>query len=147
MADHKIQKKLSPTRFIGAAVAITVVAYIVNTLGAFATMGYYTDPAYFAVWSKFMMPTAGPPPLEFTAASLIAGFLVALLFVFFYTRVRQVMKRWTCYGMLVFFVGTLPGFLSMALLINLPIGLIAAWTVLGLIINLIASWLVWKILK
>ncbi len=48
------------------AVAMTILAQIVHTLESILTMGYYTDPAYFQVWSKVMMPAAGPPPASAT---------------------------------------------------------------------------------
>jgi hypothetical protein len=146
-------KNTPPVRFVGAAIVVTVVSYIINTIGAFATMDYYFDPAYFSVWSKIMMPTAGPPPQEFAIYSLILGFIAALLFVFVYGRVKSVfngknaMKSGMCYGMLVFLVGTLPGMFSMSLLINLPAGLLVAWTIFGLIMNMVGGVIVAKMMK
>ena len=43
------------------AVLFLVVAQIVHTLGAMATMSYYMLEQYFPVWSGVMMPDGGAP--------------------------------------------------------------------------------------
>ena len=52
-------------RMIGAGVLFGIIALIVHWIFAYVGMDYYLDPAYFPVWSKLMMPTAGPPPASF----------------------------------------------------------------------------------
>jgi hypothetical protein len=51
------------------------------------------------------------------------------------------------YGLLIWLVGAIPGYLAMILLINLPIDLIAYWTLAGLIVNLLAGIITAKIVK
>ena len=133
--------RINTVRFLIAALAYTVFSYIVHLAGALLTLPYYMDPAYFSVWSKLLMPTAGPPPLTFSVYSLILGFIVALLFVFVYLRVRPLFKgksrvrMGATYGFGVFLVGSLPGFFMLWLLINLPFLLILDYTVEALIAN------------
>jgi hypothetical protein len=51
-------------------------------------MKYYQMPAFFGVWSKLMMPNAGPPPPEFMIVSLVMTFYsgVALALIYYYVR-------------------------------------------------------------
>jgi hypothetical protein len=125
-----------------AAVVFTIVAQVVHTVGAMATMGYYYDAAYFAVWSKIMMPAAGPPPPEFTYLSLAVGFMTSLIFVYAYVLLKKAVpgKDWPSrginYGILLFLLGTVPATFSLLLLINLPPLLVADWALEGLVIAL-----------
>lgn len=122
-------------RVIVASLVFTVIGFIVHMVGAFAMIGYYLDPAYFCVWNRLLMPTAGPPPIGFTLASLGLGFVSALLFVFVYLMVRPVFKEksgfaaGSMFGFGVFLVGGLPGSFMLWLLVNLPGGLIASYTI------------------
>jgi len=128
-----------------AAVVFTAIAQIVHSLGAFIGMDYYLKEAFFPVWSKLMMPTAGPPPLSFTLYSLLFGFISALIYAYIYNWVKGCLrgKSWVekglCFGLGLFFVGHVPGYLSMILLINLPLGLICLWAIEGLLISLIGG--------
>jgi len=125
-----------------AAIIITIVEQVVHTLGAIATMGFYLDPAYFAVWSKLMMPAAGPPPVEFYYASLALGFVTSLIFVYAYTLLKKSVpgKGWTGrgvnYGILLFLLSTVPSTFSLLLLINLPPLLVVDWALEGLVVSL-----------
>jgi hypothetical protein len=140
--------RINALRFILAALAYTLFAFILHLIGAVLTMQYYMDPAYFPIWSKILMPTAGPPPLAFSAYSLILGYIAALLFTFIYLKVRPLFKgksrvrMGSTYGFGVFLVGGLPGFLMLWLLINLPLLLIADWAIEGLIANIVGGVLV-----
>src|SRR4030042_5586644 len=102
--------KISWPRLLAAAVAYLVIAQVVYTLGVFADMGYYTDPNYFPLWSKLMMPAAGPPPIEFTLASMAFQFIAGLLFALLYAVVKGSVpgKGWKnkglMYGFLLFLV-------------------------------------------
>ncbi|VVC02870.1 Uncharacterised protein [Candidatus Burarchaeum australiense] len=121
--------------FILGALAFTVISFIVHMAGAMVDMGYYMMPAYFSVWSPLMMPIAGPPPIEFTYASLLFGFITGAIFVYCYTLVRRAMpgNNWLSkglnYGMFVMLLAGLPTYMSMTLLINLPQGLLVSWLV------------------
>jgi hypothetical protein len=137
--------RINGIRLIIAALAYTLFAYILHIIGALLTMQFYLDPAYFPVWSRLLMPTAGPPPLSFSVYSLILGFITALLFTFIYLKVRPLFKgksrarMGATYGFGVFLVGGLPGFFMLWLLINLPFLLIADYAVESLIANLVGG--------
>ncbi|MFH1332255.1 MAG: hypothetical protein ABIH63_03135 [archaeon] len=137
--------KLSAWRVFWAGVLFAVLGQIVHTIESFLTMSYYTNPAYFAVWSKLMMPTAGPPPASFYAYSIIFGIVSGILVALVYGVVRNsvpgntVAKKGLNYGLLVFLVAGVPSFLSMLLLINLPAALILSWAFSSLVINLVGG--------
>jgi hypothetical protein len=151
MAEKNRQSRAP--RFLIAAIVFTIISYAINMLGAFADMKYYLNPDYLPVWSKLMMPGPGPPPAEFIYYSLLFTFVIALLFVFVYIRIRPVFKSKSLakngikYGFGVFLIGVIPGYLSLFLLINLPVGLIVSWTAQSLISYLIAGAAVAKIIK
>ncbi|PIN87364.1 hypothetical protein COV19_00025 [Candidatus Woesearchaeota archaeon CG10_big_fil_rev_8_21_14_0_10_44_13] len=132
--------KISLWRIIVSALVFLAVMFIVNNVGAILTMGYYTDPGYSSVWSKLMMPSAGPPPASFFYYSLSFGLIGSLLFIGTYVLLgsrlpfKSSAKKGAMYGFLVFLAGVLPGYMSLYLLINLPAGLIAWWAVLSLVI-------------
>jgi hypothetical protein len=145
--------RINAVRFLLAALAYTVFAYILHVIGALLTMQYYLDPSYFPVWSRLLMPTAGPPPLTFSVYSFILGYITALLFTFIYLKIRPLFKgkskvhMGSTYGFGVFLVGGLPGFLMLWLLINLPLLLIVDWAIEGLITNMIGGVLVAYIMQ
>lgn len=148
----KKAKKIDWKKTVLAAVVFTVIAQIFYSLFAFLGMGYYLDEAYFPVWSKLMMPTAGPPPLSFTLYSLLFGFIGAMIYAYIYNWVKGCLggktltEKGLCFGLGLFFVGHVPGYLTMILLINLPLGLIGLWAIEGLLISLIGSWVIVKII-
>ncbi len=124
------------------AIVMAIAAMIVHTVESFLTMGYYTDPANFLLWSKLMMSGAGPPPAIFYAYSLLFAFVSWMLFGFVYIvlsgaiKEKDIVKRGLKFGTLIFLVGSLPGALTMVLLLNLPLGLIISWVISGLALNL-----------
>jgi hypothetical protein len=137
--------------FLAGLVAL-VISQIIHTMGAFLNMRYYLMEEYSAVWSKIMMPAAGPPPTSFYAYSVMFGFVNAFLFAFAYSIFkdsvpgRGVVKKGLAYGFLIFLVAGIPATLSMILLINLPQALIWSWTAEGLITflagGITTAWLV-----
>ena len=138
-------------KLILAAIAYTIVAQVIHTLEAFATMGYYSDPAFFAVWSKVMMPGPGAPPASFYIYSLVFGFITALIVGYGYGMVKSAipgtgMRKGINYGLFLFFIVGIPYFLSTYLLINLPLGLLVTWLVSGLIIFAFGGIIFWKLL-
>jgi len=137
-------KKCGFGRAVLIALVLAILGYLVHTLEAILTMDYYLDPAYFSVWSKVMMPDAGPPPAEFMYLSVLFGFLVALVYVWAYKVVEPGfieadgwLRKGVYFGVLLFLIGVLPGSLSLYLLINLPAALIAWWTLSGFVVTLL----------
>jgi hypothetical protein len=132
-------------KIILAAIVFMIIAQVINYIEAMFTMNYYIDQTYATVWSKIMMPTAGPSPMEFYYYSLTFSFITGLFFTVVYTIVEKgvpgntFVKKGLIYGLLIWLVGGLSGSLAMVLLINLPIDLIAYWTLSGLIVDLLAG--------
>ncbi len=139
-------------KIILAAIAFTVIGVVINTAVSMLTMSYYMDPAYFSVWSKLMMPEAGPPPVSFYAYSIAFSFVIALIFAGVYTKVSDMIKsggarKGLRYGFGLFLVAGIPYFLTNLLLINLPLGLSVVWLLSSLVIYLIGGIVIAKILK
>jgi len=134
------------------SILFLIIAQIVHSLGAMATMNYYMLEEFFPVWSSIMMPNEGPPGTSFFLLSAVFNFLTGLIFSVVYLTVnkglkpKKATKKGLLYGFLVFSVATIPGTLSMILLINLPLMLILGWAIEGLIIFLAAGWIVGKLL-
>jgi len=84
---------------------------------------------------------------------LAFAFINGLLFTGVYSVVAKGVpgktfgKKGTRYGLLVWLVAGIPSALSMVLLINLPIDLIAYWIVSSLIIYILAGIAVARIVK
>ena len=131
-------------RVIIAAIVIMIIGQIVHSLSTMATMGYYTNPEYFAVWSSMMMEIP-KGDMTFMFYSLLFGFIGGLLFALVYNIFRESVPGKTpfnkglAYGFLIFLVAGLSGSLSFYLLFNLPVELIVVWAFEGLIIYLLTG--------
>lgn len=141
-------------KIILSAIAYVVIAEVVAILSSYLTMSYYTDPTYFAVWSKIMMPGAGPPPMSFYYYSFTFAFIGGLILGFVYSRIKvifgnkSVMQKGLRFALGVFLVSGIPLFMNMFLLINLPVGLLASWLIFnGLIVNLFTGIAIAKIFQ
>ncbi len=136
-----------------AAICFAVMAQVIHTAGAFLAMSYYTDPAYFPVWSKLMMPANGAPPAEFFLLSIVFSFIEAIMFAGAYSVLMKaipgkgtIMKGMN-YGAILFLVAALPGTLSMSLLINLPVELLGMWAIENLVVLLLGGIIIAKLVK
>jgi len=140
-------------KILMVAVAMTVIAQVIHTMESILTLGYYMDPVYFGVWSKIMMPTAGPPPAAFYYYSVTFALVSWAIFGFAYEKLggaireKQEIKRGLEFGTLVFLVAGIPTVLTMYLLINLPSGLLAAWTLVQLVLYLIGGVVAAELIK
>ena len=129
-----------------------VVATLVRQIEAILTMKYYLDPQYFGVWSKLMMPQAGPPPISFfmTSAIMTLGTGISLVIVYYYMRAILPAKR---KERIFYFADLMIGFnfifflLPTYLLFNVPVGLLVSWFVSSFIILLTASYTMVKVIK
>jgi len=145
--------KISWPRILAVAILYAIVSEIVMTLGAMVDMSYYYDPSYFGVWSKLMMPTAGPPPAEFYYTGIIFQLVTGFLFALVYRVIRGSVpgKGWKnkglMYGFLVFLVAGIPTTMTLYLLINLPVGLLLSWMLQSLVVYLIMGLVAAKLLK
>ena len=132
-------------KLVLAAIAFAVVSQIVHTAGAFADMGYYTDAANAALWSKVMMPGPQPPGIEFYAISIAFSLISGLIFAYAYSITKQAFslkksfksdRYWHVglkFGLFLFLITSLAGTLSMYLLFAVPSGLLLSWLVQGLV--------------
>ena len=146
-------KNINIWRVLISGVIFAVISQIVHTIGSIATMKYYLMGEYLPVWSRIMMPNAGPPPASFfaygVAFALITGILLAIVYNMISKSIsgKSAAKKGLMYGLLLFFAAGIPGALSMYLIINLPIALIISWTVEGLAIYLLGGMVIAKINK
>lgn len=139
--------KLSISRIIASGIAFMIVAMIIHTLGAQLGMGFYTDPAYYGVWSPLMMP----PMTSFFYYSALFTFVTGVLFAIVYTIAgcclpgKNMARRGVNFGIMLFLVAGIPGALSMYLLINLPGMLIWLWTLENLLLYIIGGGIIAEI--
>jgi len=145
-------RKINWVSVLVSAFIYTVVAMIVHGLEAAIMMRYYVSPIYFGVWSKLMMPSAGPPPPEFFLVSLIITFVsgICLALIYYYVQDLLPKKFWhrvTFFADLMiatsFVFSPLPSFL----LFNLPWQLLVSWFVASFVIVLAASYTFVKLIK
>lgn len=139
-------------RILLAGFGFGVVAQVIHSSGAFMTMGYYTDPSYFGLWSKLMMPYPQAFSSSFIYYSLMVNFFLGLIFAGIYKWVRssfcgQSLGRGLCFGWLLFLTKSFPFFLTSFLLLNLPFGLLIFWLVEDFVIDLAGGLILAMIIK
>lgn len=139
-------------KIIVAGIVFTIIAQVIHTAESFATMDFYKDPTYFSVWSKIMMPGPGAPPMEFYIYSIVFSIITGIIYALVYTVIsksipgKTIVKQGLFFGFLLFLIG-IPWSLTMYLLINLPVLLLAFWAMTTLIIDLVAGIIIAKIVK
>lgn len=124
-----------------AAFAFGAIAQFVHSLLTLASVGYYTDPAYFGVWSKLMMPHDGGFSSNFIYYSLTVNVFLGVVFAGLYKWLHacfcgQGWQRGLCFGWLLFLVKSLPFSITCYLLFALPAGLVILWLVENFVIDL-----------
>lgn len=135
------------------AFAMTVIAQILHTVEAILTMDYYLNPAYLQVWSKIMMPKAGPPPTEFYYFSIAFAFVTWFLFAFAYSKLNSAikeksdLKKGLKFGSIIFLVAGIPMSLTFYLLINLPSIILASWLVSSFLLYLVGGIVAAKLVR
>ncbi|MDD5569192.1 MAG: hypothetical protein PHG23_02150 [Candidatus Pacebacteria bacterium] len=135
-----------------SAIIYTIIAFLARTGEAMLTMNYYMMPQYFSVWSKVMMPTAGPPPTSFYIISLLFSFVAGIILALFYNFIKDKLcagywQKVVCFtgivSVLAFVFSTLP----MYLMINLPVCLMLIWFASSVVIFFVSSMVFAKIIK
>ncbi len=134
-----------------AAVAYVAIQMVVSTIGASANMGYYTNAAYSALWSKVMMPGQQPPGAEFYLLSFALTLVAGAIFAYAYgiTKHAFTLKKsfksdrfWKVglkFGLFLFLMTGLTTVLTMYLLLAIPSGLLLSWAVQSLVVSLAAG--------
>lgn len=109
-------------------------------------------PEYFGLWSKLMMPKAGPPPQEFFVLSVLFSFLGGLILACVYECIKnsldkKFLARVLGFTKLMVLLTLAFGYFPMLLMINIPQALMIAWFVSGSIILLLDAVVFVKVLK
>jgi len=126
-------------KIIIAAIIYTVIAHIFHYAGVLLTMDYYTNPLYFPLWSKLMMPEPGAPPTGFFIATLVVNLAIGFVFAGMYSILKKAvpgkkLRKGVNYGIILFFLTCVPWILVTYLLLAVPEMLLLAWTAESLII-------------
>jgi len=144
--------KINWQKVITASVIVFVIEMVVRQVEAFLTMQYYVMPEYFGVWSKLMMPKAGPPPPEFFVTSAMFSFLGALILACVYECIKgslskQFWPRVLGFTKLMTLLMLAFAFMPMFLMMNIQQALLVSWFVTSVLVTLVASMVFVKILK
>ena len=145
-------KEISWKKIFLSGLIFMVVSFIIRQVEVILTMKYYVMPAYFGLWSKLMMPNAGPPPMSFTIMSLVitlvTGISLGLIYTYLKDHLPTDMRKRVFYfadlmigASFIFF--TLPVYL----MFNVPVGLLISWFISSFIILTVGSWVLVKIVK
>jgi hypothetical protein len=145
-------KELNIKKVLLASVIFTVISFVIHQIEALLTMKYYVDPQYFGVWSKVMMPSAGPPPASFMITSLIftlvTGISVTLIYYYLRDHLPPLgLKRVFYFADLLVATSFLFSTLPMYLMFNVPVALLISWFVSSFVILTINAWILVKIIK
>lgn len=145
-------KKIAWGKVLLVSVIFTVISFVIHEIEAILTMRFYFMPQYFGVWSKLMMPVAGPPPMSYYIASIIFTFVSGISLSLIYYYVRDLLppigwKRITYFADLMIATSFVFFTLPVYLMFNVPVGLLVSWFISSFIILAIGSWVIVKILK
>lgn len=116
------------------------------------TIQYYMMPQYFDVWSRLMMPKAGPPPTEFYVLSFLSAVVTGIILAWFYDWIKKLLPKdfWArvaSFTGLVLLLDILFWALPTALLINLPAAVILSWILSTVLATFLGTMVFAKILK
>ncbi|HEU0051438.1 MAG TPA: hypothetical protein VFQ60_05295 [Patescibacteria group bacterium] len=144
--------KIAWGRVLVSGILFTIISMIVRQIESILTMKYYLMPQYFGVWSKLMMPNAGPPPMSFFLISLLFSFITGIGLAIFFQFIKEGLSRafWPrVFGFfgISFGLGFLFFSLTTYLMINLPLALQASWLVSSAIVLFLSGIVYAKIIK
>ncbi len=146
------KKNIKWGKVLLAAIAFLAISFIVRQIESLTMMRYYLIPEYFPVWSKLMMPKAGPPPASFFVISLLFTLLTGIVLAGSYEWIKSNLSKkfWARvigYTEVVIVFSLVLAYLPMYLLINLPEALIISWFISGAVAVFLGSIVFVKILK
>ncbi len=145
-------KELSIKKILFVSIIFTVISFIIRQIEAMLTIKYYMMPQYFGVWSKLMMPSAGPPPASFMITSIIFTFVTGISISLIYYYLRDHLPP-VGFKRAFYFADVLIGTsfvfftLPVYLMFNVPVGLLIFWFISTFIILTAGSWVLVKIVK
>jgi len=130
----------------------TIISMVFRQVEMLWTLRYYMMPQYFGVWSRSMMPTAGPPPLEFMVTSMILTYTggIALAIIYYYLKEylpKGFWRRATFFADVLVSTSFIFFTLPVYLLFNLPVALLGYWFVSTFVVLFITSVLIVKIVQ
>jgi hypothetical protein len=145
-------KEISWKKVLLSALIFSLISFIARQIEAVLTLKYYMMPQYFGVWSKVMMPSAGPPPASFMITSLVFTFVtgVSVTLIYYYLKdhlPKEEKKRAFYFADLM--IGTSFVFFTLPvyLMFNVPMGLLLSWFITTFVILTAGSWILVKIVK
>ncbi len=143
-------KEIKWGKVLLSAVIFTVIAFVIRQAEVFLTLKYYMIPQYFGVWSRLMMPTAGPPPAAFMITSLIITFVTGLSIGLIYYYMKDHLpptgiKRVVYFAEVLIAASFVFFTLPVYLMFNVPVGLLISWFISTFIILVIGSTILVKI--
>jgi hypothetical protein len=145
-------KELSWRKIFIASLLFMAIAFAIRQIEAMLTMSYYKMPELFGVWSKLMMPKAGPPPASFLITSLVFTFAtgICLSLIYYYLKdhlPKERHKRVFYFADLM--IGTSFVFFTLPvyLMFNVPSGLLISWFISSFVILTLTSWILVKVVK
>lgn len=145
-------RKIQWKNVLLASFIYLVIAFIIRQIEVFITMNYYLMPQYFSVWSKLMMPKAGPPPPEFLWLSILSTLITGLVLAIIYDLVKGMFPKnyWQkvfVYTKLMVILTLVFSYLPLYLLINLPLGLLVTWFISGAVTIFLGTTVFAKLIK
>jgi len=146
-------KKVPWLKVLWATLAFAAIDTVLRQAEAFATMKYYLMPEYFTVWSKIMMPKAGPPEASFYIAALIGSLLGGLVMVLAYLLLKKHYLSGNIWQQALHFTLKMNilllvfSYYPMWLMIRLPLALICSWFVTGVVVTFLGGLIFVKIFK
>lgn len=145
-------KKFHWKKIIFASLILTVIDFIIHQIEATITIKYYLMPEYYGLWSKLMMPKAGPPPAEFFVISILVSFLSSLVLATIFVFIKDLLPKKhslrilgytkiTALFMLIF------SYFPMFMMFNVPYVLLASWFLTSVIAIVVGACLFTKMLN
>lgn len=135
-----------------SAIFFAAISLLIHSAGTIASMDYYTNPAYSALWSPIMMPVAGPPGMEFYVVSFAFSFSIGAIFAAAFSMLRASipgndLRKGADYGLLLFILVQVPYVLTDYLLLAVPLTLLLSWALESLIVYVLGGLVFSKLLR
>ncbi len=145
-------KKLHWNKVFIAGLGYLIISTVLQQVEVMFTMKYYQDPALVGIWSKLMMPVAGPPPLAFFAISLLFSYATGCTLAAVFEFMSPLFGK-GYWGKVIGFTDIMVGlaivfsYFPMYLLLNIPAILLVWWLVASAVSILLTSIVFAKMMK
>lgn len=145
-------KNINWKKVFWAGFLFLIISTVFRQIEVAFTMNYYLLPQYFDVWSKVMMPNAGPPPPSFMVLSAVFTFITGVTVATLYDYLKDRLPK-TYWQKVVAFSDIIIGLsivlftLPVYLLINVPARLLLIWLTTSIVTTVIYSMVLVKVVK